>query len=441
MKKSLFIAILLLTFSLLTGEAKAQEATSTPDVAPIVSIGIGNGNSPENTGPTHMGVFHGLVPVFATVTDDDLLGYHFRIVKDGGIDGYTCLEELALYAEENQGYASTTLSKEACGFNFNQSVFIAESFINQIIATLSTMDLGAFSGDGDYWFILGANDNSGNRTHENYLLDPRVMITVDNTPPVTYGSVAVTSINGPFTIDTTSTDTHGVASTTLLSATSDGVTCSAFSPIVTLDGSMGVTSTSTYSWMPESTGTYCLSLYSTDTLGNVEMEKTIATGVNFEKLPEPEVVPPSPEPTPTPAPASGGGGGGGNGPIAGSFGAQNVSGATFSFNPPSPSPSTGPSTESNTSNSNSGQGSVSGNSNNQTGNNIALSTAGSDNGPVSSVTVVSSDENSIEVVSEEEVEEQNQLAAAVLSGFNLNWLWLLLALAIVLGYYLYNKKA
>src|SRR5689334_4173272 len=86
--------------------------------APVVSIGVGNGNTPENTGPTHLGTYHGDIPVFATVADDDLENYHFRVVKEGGVMGDTCSLSGSLFASENQGYASTTLGKTACGFNF-----------------------------------------------------------------------------------------------------------------------------------------------------------------------------------------------------------------------------------------------------------------------------------------------------------------------------------
>lgn len=441
MKKSLFLAVFLSLF-LFAGDAKAQEATTTESVAPVVSIGIGNGNTPENTGPVHMGVFHGVVPVFATVSDDDLLGYHFRIIRDGGFDGHTCTEELALYAEENQGYASTTLSKESCGFNFNQSVFQAESLINQIIATINTVDLGAFGGDGDYWFILGANDLELNRTHSDYTQDPRVKVTVDNTPPTTFGEVEFSSINGPFDIKTTATDLNGVATTTLLFSNYDGLTCGAFSPIVSLAGSMQNTSTSTYSWLPVESGMYCVGAFSSDVPGNVETEKTLASGVNFEK---PVVVTPPPSPTPPPAPVtSSGGGGGGNGPIVNSYGVQNVSSASFSTGPTSDTSfsqiALGPSTDNGEFQPNRPQETFSQGGTDNVG--TALSASGLNTGDVvPETTSFNPDEESDELVATSGTSTNDQLAAVVSSGFNLNWLWLLLALVIALGYYFYSKKA
>lgn len=163
--------------------------------SPIVSIGVGNGNSPENTGPIFGNTYNGQVFVYATVSDTDLDNYHFRVIKDGGIDGYTCTGEGALFLPENQGYASTTLNKEACGFVFNQSVYVSPTgFTNSIIATLNTEDIIAYSGEGEYWLILGAIDTAGNRTNSNYLNDPKIKITVSSTTPVV--QPAVTSGGG-----------------------------------------------------------------------------------------------------------------------------------------------------------------------------------------------------------------------------------------------------
>jgi len=179
-KVYLFTFVFILAFSFEVKQVFADIIT-----APVVSIGIGNGNSPENTSPVHGVSYNGDVAVYATITDDDLDNYHFRVVKDGGIDGYTCTELGALFAIENQGYASTTLSKSACGFVFNQSVYVASTgFANSLIATLNTEDIIAFGGEGDYWLILGAVDTAGNRTNSNYLNDSRVKITVSNTVPV-----------------------------------------------------------------------------------------------------------------------------------------------------------------------------------------------------------------------------------------------------------------
>ncbi len=162
-----------------------QRVSADSLTAPIVSIGSGNGNSPENLGPVSGSSINGDVLVYATITDSDLDNYHFRVVKDGGIDGYTCTNPGALFEGSNQGYASTTLLKDACGFVFNQSVYVSPSgFANTLIATLNTKDIIAFSGEGDYWLILGAVDTAGNRTNSNYLNDARIKITVTNAPVV-----------------------------------------------------------------------------------------------------------------------------------------------------------------------------------------------------------------------------------------------------------------
>lgn len=150
---------------------------------PIVSIGVGNGNVPSNTFPAHNSQIDAPFDVYATVVDDSLENYHFRVVKDGGVDGYTCLDSNALFAPENQGYASTTLNREACGFNFNQSIYTTTSFSNSIIATLNPKDLVSFGGFGDYWLIIGARDNDGNRTAVNHLDDARVKISINSLAP------------------------------------------------------------------------------------------------------------------------------------------------------------------------------------------------------------------------------------------------------------------
>ncbi|GEM_PF-4959836 len=153
-------------------------------VAPTVSI-----NSP---GP---GTYSGAIPVYATASGVDMENYHFRVIKDGGAQGHTCTALGALFAPENQGYASTTLNKDTCGFNFNQSVYISGSgFTNSLITTLRTDDLIAFGGEGDYWLILGARDTAGNRSASNYLDDPKVKITISKTGPAI---VTVTPTRAP----------------------------------------------------------------------------------------------------------------------------------------------------------------------------------------------------------------------------------------------------
>lgn len=183
--KRILITILAFSLALNLGVANVYADVST---APVVSIGVGNGNNPENTGPVSGNTYNGEIKVYATVTDTNLDNYHFRVIKVGDIDGYTCEGENSLFLENNQGYASTTLSKTACGFVFNQSVYtMPEGFTNTLIATLNTADIIAFSGEGEYWFILGAVDLAGNRTNSNYLNDSMVKVVVSATPvaPVT----------------------------------------------------------------------------------------------------------------------------------------------------------------------------------------------------------------------------------------------------------------
>ena len=187
--KKLYISSLILSSVLfsaglvLVGPIRIEANNS--NLPPVVSIGVGNGNIPANTGPTHNAVFNETISVFATVLDTNLENYHFRVIKDGGSQGHNCTASNALFAIENQGYASTTLSKDVCGFNYNQSVYISPTgFTNVLIATLNTADLIAFGGDGDYWLILGALDASGSRAASNYLDDPKVKVTINSTTPV-----------------------------------------------------------------------------------------------------------------------------------------------------------------------------------------------------------------------------------------------------------------
>ena len=171
----IFVFVVAFTFGV-------QKVSADILTAPLVSIGSGNGNSPANTGPVSNSTYNGELFVYATVSDTDLDSYHFRVIKDGGVDGFTCAGEEALFLPQNQGVASTTLGKEACGFVYNKSVYASPTgFTNSIIATLNTADIIAFSGEGDYWLILGAVDTAGHRTNSNYLNDARVKITVTNT--------------------------------------------------------------------------------------------------------------------------------------------------------------------------------------------------------------------------------------------------------------------
>lgn len=179
MKKTHIPSLILVALLLPLGTVYANNGGSTPNTAPTVSIGEGNNNAPANTGPVHGAVVQGNIDVYATVSDTNLENYHFRVVKDGGPQGHTCTSLGGLFAPENQGYASTTQSKDACGFNFNQSAYTAPTgFINTLIATLNTEDLIAFGGEGDYWLIIGGVDIYGGRTDADYLNDPKVKITI-----------------------------------------------------------------------------------------------------------------------------------------------------------------------------------------------------------------------------------------------------------------------
>ncbi len=145
-------------------------APVVPDtVAPVVSIGTGNGNTPDNTGPAHNATVSGTTTVYATIQDDHLAGYHFRIVKQGGNEGHSCGADLGL--PENQGFGG-------CGYAYNLVVSTSTNTTNGIIAQIDTKQLE----NGVYEFVLGAVDEAGNRTDGNYLNDPKVLVTVSNFP-------------------------------------------------------------------------------------------------------------------------------------------------------------------------------------------------------------------------------------------------------------------
>ena len=180
--KKLLTHTIVFSFVFLFGFQIVSADITTP---PVVSIGVGNGNLPANTSPVSGETYHGQIYVYGTVADDDLDNYHFRIVKVGESEGHTCVLEGSLFASENQGYASSTLLKDACGFVFNQSVYVsAIGFTNSLIATINTEDIIAWSGEGDYRLILGAVDTAGNRTNSNYLNDASVIVRVSATAPV-----------------------------------------------------------------------------------------------------------------------------------------------------------------------------------------------------------------------------------------------------------------
>lgn len=197
-KAAFFVAMSVIVLSAFVLVPFVQAAVGS---APIVSIGVGNGNTPANTGPTDLAVYNGTVPVYATITDidNDLETYHFRVIKEGGSEGDTCSWTDTLSNPENQGYASSTLGKSACGFVFNQSVLMsATGFTNSVIATLNTADLSAVSGDGKYILILGARDIARNRSEVDYLQDKRVSIIVDSsvTPPTPTPAPETSSTGG-----------------------------------------------------------------------------------------------------------------------------------------------------------------------------------------------------------------------------------------------------
>ncbi|MFH0772758.1 MAG: signal peptidase I [bacterium] len=172
--------------------------------APVVSVGQGNNvapinypgnsyipllNTPSNTGPIHNGTYSGMIPVYATATDAHFKNYHFRIVKEGSTDANTCGASLG--DPSNQGY-------NKCGYPY--STVKTASLSNGLIDTINTALL---PGNGTYWLIIGAIDETGNRTAgptsaSNYWhRDPRIRIYVDNTPPtVTIDEVFGHKING-----------------------------------------------------------------------------------------------------------------------------------------------------------------------------------------------------------------------------------------------------
>lgn len=472
MKKSLFLAVLILPFFTIVNSASANNTpidVGNSSTSPVVSIGVGNGNNPENLGPVHLGVYHGEVPVYGTITDDDIESYHLRVIKDAGLEGHSCTEELGLFSENNQGHASTTLGKTTCGFPYNKAVFISEGFSNMLLTMVSTIDLGSFSGEGDYWFVLGAKDLLGNRTNVDYLQDSKVKITIDNTPPITNGTVLVTGIEGPFTIQTTATDDHGVASTTVYSATSDGINCGLFSQAISLSANGATTSSLSVAWTPMNTGTYCVGVASQDLPGNVEQIKTLTTGINFVAQISTTTATSTPGNTGTTTPQTGNGGsgstntegngssgtgsgsgssgsGGGNGPIVGLLG---TTGGSIS-NPIIPNQNfvggNGPVSYGGIG----GDGTALDNLN--SGSRVSGENNAGNNGSATTTIIPKTKKNSIGVKSDsnnstttstttsEFSTSTDQLALAGLSGFNLNWLWLLIvAMVLAGGYYVYSR--
>lgn len=148
------------------------EAEVETEVAPTVSIGVGNDNTPSNEGPAHESTVIGTFDVFGTAKDDnnDLSGWHFRIVREGESFGHSCGE--ALSSPENQGFGG-------CGYVYNRTVSVevgADILDNDIIETIDSTLLA----DGRYYLILGAIDKEGNRTNADWTQDPFVIINIDN---------------------------------------------------------------------------------------------------------------------------------------------------------------------------------------------------------------------------------------------------------------------
>lgn len=474
MKKTLYVFVVLVVFLVGFDLAKAENTTVISE-SPVVSIGLGNGNNPVNNSPTHMGVYHGNISVFGTVSDSDIESYHFRVIKDGGTEGHTCTEELGLFSLDNQGYASSTLGKSACGFNYNKSEFISSGFTNSLLAIVNTVDLGVFNGEGDYWFILGARDQMGNRTNSDYTMDPRVKVIIDNTPPVTNGFVSVPGLEGPFTVQTTATDNHGVAQTNIYSAQSDGITCQAYTQAVSIAGSNATSSSMSVQWTPEVSGTYCVGIASMDIPGNLESVKTLTTEIHFQ-LPSTStttatttpVITPTPTPTststssnsgsgssegsgtPTSSTAdnsvssSGGSGAGSNGPITNSFGVQNFGGSGGSITVNSTVNTETPS-ESNSK----GLGPV---YRDGIGGDLGVGNEENSDGKLKDKKVLTSNTNFQKSNSDKLANilgtttstSSDQLAQVITTGMNLNWLWWIILVVILLvgGYYFYfySKK-
>lgn len=185
MKKAIFYIVFSVT-SILPFMASAAFSGTTDTTLPVVIVESVGGLNPAADGLVPA-VFHGNVKVYATVNDDNIENYHFRIVKNTepiawGSD--VCTATGTLFAAENQGYASTTLGHSACGFVYNQSVYVSSSFTNESIATINTDDIAAFGGDGEYLLILAARDTSGNRSRT-FVEDVSARIVIDSNAPLT----------------------------------------------------------------------------------------------------------------------------------------------------------------------------------------------------------------------------------------------------------------
>lgn len=267
--------------------------------APILSIGLGNGNDPDNTGPEHGSTVDSFFDVFATFEDANSNSYHFRVVKEGGNLGHSCGDDLAL--SENQGYGK-------CGYAYNHRVATTTSFTNAAIETLDPAQLAAVGGGyGEYRLIIGADDRAGNRTAAptDWQNDPWVRITIAEAPEGDHEapSTIITSPN-PETewediifISGTTTDNVAVATTTLSfsvftpdeeSESELGGSCGEYTPIISLANSeLDAIFDWTYDWTPDEDGLYCIEAKGIDTSGNEEGTAVVAK-IKFVKTTIPE---------------------------------------------------------------------------------------------------------------------------------------------------------
>lgn len=156
-------------------------------------------------------------------------------------------------------------------------------------ATLSSSQIDASgTSDGTYFWQVKACDTANNCTD---WTNPW-SLTVDSVLPTSIftAPASSTSITGDFiTITGSTTDTHGVASTSLLFAPwtpgegENPGSCGAYSHIVSL---VNTSSTNpfdwTFNWTPTENGVYCITAQGQDSAGNVETS-TVITNISFTK--------------------------------------------------------------------------------------------------------------------------------------------------------------
>lgn len=154
------------------------------ELSPIVSIGNGNGQEPANTSPAHEEIVDtGFVPVFASVIDDNIEHYHYRVIPDGYSETDMKLNGADPYMN---GYCPDQDYTDC--YPYSEVVSLTDSIIDEKIGLYNAggMDDGlntSLLADGDYWLVIGARDQSGNRTAVDYLEDPRIKIIVSNSGP------------------------------------------------------------------------------------------------------------------------------------------------------------------------------------------------------------------------------------------------------------------